>query len=40
VFIDDRADNVAAARARGWYGIVHTDYTTTCEQLRQLQVAC
>jgi len=40
VFIDDRADNIAAARARGWHGIVHTDYDATCAQLRQLKVAC
>ena len=26
VFIDDRADNIAAACARGWHGIVHADY--------------
>jgi HAD superfamily hydrolase (TIGR01509 family) len=40
VFIDDRADNIAAARARGWHGIVHTDYDATCAQLRELKVAC
>src|SRR6185312_4229548 len=38
VFIDDRADNIAAARARGWHGIVHTDYDATCAQLRELKV--
>ena len=40
VFIDDRADNVAAAAARGWGGIVHRDYTSTLSALRQLGVAC
>ena len=40
VFIDDRADNIEAARARGWHGIVHQDYPSTCEALRRLGVAC
>ena len=40
VFIDDRADNIAAARARGWAGIVHTDYGSTRAALRALGVAC
>ena len=40
VFIDDRVDNVAAAAARGWGGIVHRDYTSTLSALRQLGVAC
>ena len=34
VFIDDRAENIAAARARGWHGIVHTDYARTRAALR------
>ena len=34
VFIDDRADNIAAARARGWHGIVHADYASTRAALR------
>jgi putative hydrolase of the HAD superfamily len=29
VFIDDRHDNIAAARERGWHGIVHADYAST-----------
>jgi FMN phosphatase YigB (HAD superfamily) len=29
LFIDDRHDNVAAARQRGWHGIVHEDYART-----------
>jgi putative hydrolase of the HAD superfamily len=32
VFIDDRADNIAAARERGWHGIVHR--TTTARWVR------
>ena len=40
VFIDDRADNIAAARARGWAGIVHTGYASTRAQLRALGVPC
>ena len=40
VFIDDRADNIAAARARGWYGIVHQDYPGTRAALRALAVRC
>ena len=38
VFIDDRADNVATARLRGWHGIVHQDYQGTLGQLRALGV--
>ena len=38
VFIDDRADNIAAACARGWHGIVHRDYPTTLAGLRALAV--
>jgi HAD superfamily hydrolase (TIGR01509 family) len=40
VFIDDRADNIAAACARGWAGIVHTDHAGTRAQLRALGVRC
>ncbi len=40
VFIDDRADNIAAARARGWEGIVHTDFTSTRQRLRGMGVGC
>jgi len=29
LFIDDRHDNIAAARQRGWHGIVHEDYAST-----------
>jgi HAD superfamily hydrolase (TIGR01509 family) len=40
VFIDDRTDNIAAARARGWEGIVHTDHGSTRAALHALGVAC
>jgi HAD superfamily hydrolase (TIGR01509 family) len=40
VFIDDRADNIAAARARGWAGIVHEDHAGTLAGLRTLGIAC
>ena len=40
VFIDDRADNIAAACERGWHGIVHRDFDSTLTALRRLQVAC
>jgi HAD superfamily hydrolase (TIGR01509 family) len=40
VFIDDRADNIAAARARGWHGIVHESHAATLGQLRGLKVTC
>jgi HAD superfamily hydrolase (TIGR01509 family) len=39
VFIDDRAENIKAARARGWYGIEHSDYHKTVKALRALEVA-
>ena len=39
VFIDDRADNIAGARTRGWHGIVHRDHGSTLAQLQQLRVA-
>jgi HAD superfamily hydrolase (TIGR01509 family) len=38
VFIDDRADNVATARARGWCGVVHQDYPGTLSQLQRLGI--
>lgn len=40
VFIDDRDENIAAAKARGWHGIVHTGYDTTVAELRALSVEC
>jgi putative hydrolase of the HAD superfamily len=40
VFIDDRRENIAAARSRGWHGIVHGGYDTTVGSLRELGVAC
>jgi HAD superfamily hydrolase (TIGR01509 family) len=40
VFVDDRADNIAAARGRGWHGIVHAGYESTVGALRGLEVAC
>ena len=40
VFIDDRAENIAAATARGWHGIVHSGYDTTVAELRALSVEC
>lgn len=39
VFIDDRADNIAAARARGWHGIVHAEAPATFAALQALGVA-
>ncbi len=38
VFIDDRADNIAACQARGWHGIVHRHYDETVQALAQLGV--
>ncbi|HEY8507648.1 MAG TPA: HAD family phosphatase [Steroidobacteraceae bacterium] len=38
VFIDDRPDNIATARSRGWRGIVHSGYAKTVEALRELEV--
>ena len=40
VFVDDRAENIAAARERGWHGIVHQDYPRTRAALRALGVTC
>jgi hypothetical protein len=39
VFIDDRAENLKAARSRGWQGIEHSDYHKTVSALRALEVA-
>ena len=38
VFIDDRSENVDAARALGWHGIVHASYADTRTRLRALGV--
>jgi HAD superfamily hydrolase (TIGR01509 family) len=38
LFIDDRADNVATARGRGWQGIVHRGYPHTLARLQSLGV--
>jgi FMN phosphatase YigB (HAD superfamily) len=38
VFIDDRTDNVATARARGWRAIVHRDHASTRAGLAALRV--
>ena len=38
VFIDDRHDNIAAARQRGWHGIVHEDYARTRAALERAGV--
>ena len=40
VFIDDREDNIAAARGRGWHGIVHGGYESTVQALCGLDVGC
>lgn len=40
VFIDDRPENITAAKARGWYGIVHSEYDRTVGELRALGVEC
>jgi 2-haloacid dehalogenase len=40
VFIDDRPENISAARARGWHGIVHCGYEPTLAALRALKVDC
>jgi 2-haloacid dehalogenase len=40
VFIDDRAENIEAARQRGWHGIVHGGYAPTVAALRALHVDC
>jgi HAD superfamily hydrolase (TIGR01509 family) len=38
VFIDDRAENIEAARARGWHGIVHRNFADTRLALLRLGV--
>ncbi len=38
VFIDDRAENIKAARARGWSGIEHSDYHQTVRRCRHWRV--
>ena len=38
VFIDDRAENIEAARARGWHGIVHRNFNDTRQALLRLGV--
>jgi len=38
VFVDDRPDNIATARSRGWHGIVHRGYRETLGALRSLGV--
>ncbi|MGQ0836167.1 MAG: HAD-IA family hydrolase [Gammaproteobacteria bacterium] len=38
VFIDDRLENVDAARARGWQGILHSGHASTVNALRALGV--
>jgi len=39
VFIDDRADNIAGARERGWQGVVHQAPSSTRAALAALGVA-
>ncbi len=38
VFIDDRSENIEAARARGWHGIVHRNFNDTRQALLRLGV--
>ncbi len=38
VFIDDRHENVAAARTCGWHGIVYTDFAELCRELSALGI--
>jgi HAD superfamily hydrolase (TIGR01509 family) len=40
VFIDDREENIATARGRGWHGVVHGGYASTVAALRALDVSC
>ena len=40
VFVDDRAENILAARRRGWQGIEHCSYASTAGALRALGVSC
>lgn len=39
VFVDDRADNCAAARARGWHAVRHRDAAETAAALAALGIA-
>jgi len=39
VFVDDRSENIDAAKARGWHGIVHRDFSGTQAALASLGVA-
>ncbi len=38
VFIDDRPENIAAAQARGWHGVLHRDHAGTVQALRALGI--
>jgi 2-haloacid dehalogenase len=38
VFIDDRPENIEAARVRGWHGIVHRNFNDTRQALLRLGV--
>lgn len=38
VFVDDRPENIEAARARGWHGIVHRNFNDTRQGLLRLGV--
>ena len=38
VFVDDRPENIEAARARGWHGIVHRNFKDTRQGLLRLGV--
>lgn len=40
VFIDDRPENVRAARGRGWQAIEHTGHAATVGALRALGIGC
>jgi len=39
VFIDDRPENIASARERGWQGVVHRDPASTVAALAALGVS-
>jgi HAD superfamily hydrolase (TIGR01509 family) len=39
LFIDDRAENIKAARSRGWSGIEHSSFHKTVSALRALEIA-
>lgn len=38
VFIDDRAENIEAVRARGWHGIIHEGFAPTVSALQALGI--